>query len=185
MAPGPGFCPKTVEMGRAHRLHKAVSRPGPARPSLVSGRPFLIAVGASYNGITLGSGPSNRGSNPCAPAKIPVSRRIAQPSRRNRPRSISPELGARVENAHTMLIDVRAPDLNLILDACFYGPTVLAAWSAVPWRLRERRNRWTLSLPAAAPPRTRNFRPLARALRTPFRTLVPCRIDPEIHRSLV
>ncbi len=49
-----------------------------------------------------------------------------------------------------MLIDVRAPDLNLILNGCFYGLAVLAALSAVPWRLRERRNRWTLWLPAAA-----------------------------------
>ncbi len=49
-----------------------------------------------------------------------------------------------------MLIDVKAPDLNLILNGCFYGLAVLAALSVVPWRLRERRNRWTLWLPPAA-----------------------------------
>ncbi len=27
-------------------------------------------LGASYNGITFGSGPRYRGSNPCAPAKL-------------------------------------------------------------------------------------------------------------------
>ncbi len=49
-----------------------------------------------------------------------------------------------------MLIDVKAPDLNVILNGCFYGLAVLAALSAAAWRLRERHNRWTLWLPAAA-----------------------------------
>ena len=49
-----------------------------------------------------------------------------------------------------MLIDVKAPDLNLILNGCLYGLAVLAALSVVPWRLRERRNRWTLWLPPTA-----------------------------------
>ena len=49
-----------------------------------------------------------------------------------------------------MLIDIQEPGLNLILNGCLYGLAVLAALSVVPWRLRERRNRWTLWLPAAA-----------------------------------
>ncbi len=56
----------------------------------------------------------------------------------------------RVEKAHTILIGVKAPDLNLILNGCFYGLAVLAAWSVVPWRLRERCNRRTLWLSPAA-----------------------------------
>ena len=49
-----------------------------------------------------------------------------------------------------MLIDIQEPGLNLILNGCLYGLAVLAALSVVPWRLRERRNRWTLWLPPAA-----------------------------------
>ncbi len=84
---------------------------------------------------------------PCT-AKIPDSHRIAYPSRQNRPRSFSPEFGASVEKAQ--LIDIQEPGLNLNLNGCFYGLAVLAALSVVPWRLRERRKRWTLWLPPAA-----------------------------------
>lgn len=49
-----------------------------------------------------------------------------------------------------MLIDVQATDLNLILNGCLYGLALLAVLSIIPWRLRDRRNRWTLWLPLGA-----------------------------------
>ncbi len=73
-----------------------------------------------------------------------------------------------------MLIDVKAPDLNLILDGCFYGLAVLAALSVVPWRLRERRNRWTLWLPAAA-----------LALYLAYETTMPARWDIRLDLLLI
>jgi len=49
-----------------------------------------------------------------------------------------------------MLLDVGDPGRNLILNACFYGIVLVTLLSLVPWRLRDRRNRWSLYLPVAA-----------------------------------
>ncbi len=73
-----------------------------------------------------------------------------------------------------MLIGVEAPDLDFILNGCFYGLAVLAALSVVPWRLRERRNRWTLWLPAAA-----------LALYLAYETTMPARWDIRLDLLLI
>ena len=49
-----------------------------------------------------------------------------------------------------MLLDVGDPARNLILNACFYGITLVTLLSLVPWRLKHGRNRWSLYLPIAA-----------------------------------
>ena len=48
-----------------------------------------------------------------------------------------------------MLLDVGDPDRNLILNGCFYGIVLVTLLSLMPWRLRDRRNRWSLYLPIA------------------------------------
>lgn len=49
-----------------------------------------------------------------------------------------------------MLLDVGDPGRNLILNACFYGIVIVTLLSLVPWRMRNRRDRWSLYLPVAA-----------------------------------
>jgi len=49
-----------------------------------------------------------------------------------------------------MLLDVGDPGRNLILNACFYGIVVVMLTSLVPWRLKDRRNGWSVYLPIAA-----------------------------------
>jgi len=49
-----------------------------------------------------------------------------------------------------VLLDVGDPGRNLILNVCFYGIVLVTLLSLVPWRLRDRRNRWSLYLPIAA-----------------------------------
>lgn len=49
-----------------------------------------------------------------------------------------------------MIIDVNDPSLNVILNTCFYLLLVLGAVSLVPWKLKNGKNRWTLTLPVFA-----------------------------------
>jgi hypothetical protein len=49
-----------------------------------------------------------------------------------------------------MLIDVQDPELNLILNGCFFGLLGVSVLSLIPWALRDGRNRWTLWLPIPA-----------------------------------
>jgi len=73
-----------------------------------------------------------------------------------------------------MLIDVQEPDLNLVLNACLSGLALLALVSIVPWRLRGRRNRWTLWLPLGA-----------LAIYTVYETAMPSRWDIRLDLVLV
>ncbi|MGH6718632.1 MAG: hypothetical protein ACREER_04890 [Alphaproteobacteria bacterium] len=49
-----------------------------------------------------------------------------------------------------MPIDVRDPELNVVLNVGFYAMVACAVLSLVPWRLRDGRNRWSLALPVVA-----------------------------------
>ena len=49
-----------------------------------------------------------------------------------------------------MIIDVNDPSLNVILNTCFFLLSGLGVVSLVPWRLKNGKNRWTLTLPVFA-----------------------------------
>ena len=73
-----------------------------------------------------------------------------------------------------MPIDVQDSDLNLILNACFYGLVALAVFALIPWPLRNQRNRWTLWLPLPA-----------LALYAGYETSMPARMDIRLDLVLI
>ena len=46
-----------------------------------------------------------------------------------------------------MLIDIGDPVRNLVLNACFYGISLITIVSLIPWPLGGGRSRWTFYLP--------------------------------------
>ena len=45
------------------------------------------------------------------------------------------------------MIDVQDSSLNIILNSCLFFILILSIVSIIPWKLKSRKNRWTLALP--------------------------------------